>query len=205
MTTSIVQQARVRTNAIKDSVCKVNVPVVTFAQLWNTYPSGHPYVDPKTGNPPPGYENQCAIKVSMAIHGAGIEMKSFRGASVTVDGRKSAALALQLASWLKLQPFCGLPKEPESIAGLGWQDKIKGRTGILYFENYWARNAKEKADGKPTGDHIDLWNGSRLTATGSSFFSTLGRRVGLNSVGAGTDWGYSNLRDSTEILFWEVK
>ena len=56
-----------------------------------------------------------------------------------------------------------------------------------------------------TGDHIDLWNGSRLTATGWNFLSTLGRRIGINEVLPGTDLGYSDVRNATEILFWEVK
>lgn len=65
--------------------------------------------------------------------------------------------------------------------------------GIVYFADYWARNARKKASGKPTADHIDLWNGSRLTATGMSFFPTMGRRLGLDSLGADTSWGYSDV------------
>jgi len=202
---TITQKARVRTNTKRESVCSVEVEAVTFSTLWNSYPSGHPYVDPKTGKPPPGYENQCAIKVSGAIHGAGIEMKSFTGATVTMNGRKTAVLASQLAGWLKLQPFCGLPMWPEKVTGTNWQDKLRGKTGIVYFADYWARNANEKATSTPTGDHIDLWNGARLTATGMSFISTFGRRMGFNSIGAGTSWGYSDLGKSSEILFWEIK
>lgn len=202
---ALTQQARVRTNTTKDSVCSVNVEAVTFAKLWAAYPGGHPYVDPKTGKPPPGFDNQCAIKVSMAIHGAGIEMKSFRGSARRVNGLPVAYVAAQLADWLKLQPFCGLPKSSDNVTGPDWQDKVQGRTGIVYFANYWARDAKETKVKKPSGDHIDLWNGSRLTATGMSVFSTLGRRIGLASLGAGTSWGYSDLSRSTEILFWEVK
>jgi hypothetical protein len=205
MTNTLVQQARVRTNASKDSVCKINVPVVTFSQLWESYPSGHPYVDQKTGKPPEGYDNQCAIKVSVAIHGAGVEMKSFKGATVALNERRAAIVATQLAAWLKLQPFCGLPKQPENVTGKNWQDKIKGRTGIVYFEDYWGRSPKEKAANTPSGDHIDLWNGSRLTATGLSFFSTLGRRIGFNEVAPATAWGFSDVRNAKKILFWEVK
>jgi hypothetical protein len=202
MTKTLVQQARVRTNTVKDSICKINVPVVTFSELWEAYPSGHPYVDPKTGNPPPGYENQCAIKVSVAIHGAGVAMKSFRGANVTLNGRTAASLAVQLADWLKLQPFCGLPKEPEDITGKDWESKIKGRTGIIYFENYWRRPDDKK---QPTGDHIDLWNKSGLTSNPANVV----RRFGLTSVqwlpGPLSRYNFSDLRNSTKILFWEVE
>lgn len=205
MTRTLTQQARVRTNTVKDSVCSIQVEAVTFAKLWAAYPSGHPYVD-GNGKTPAGYENQCAIKLSAAIHGGGIEMKSFRGAAVTLpNGRKAATAASQLASWLKQQPFCGLPKEPENVTGSDWQDKIRGRTGIVYFEDYWTRNPAEKAADKPTGDHIDLWNGSRITAYGWEFFSAFGRRIGFNSWQPGTPWGFSDVRKAKAILFWEIK
>lgn len=201
-TKKLVQQAKVRTNTTKDSVCSINVEPVTFAKLWESYPSGHPYTDPKTGKPPPGYENQCAIKVSAAIHGAGIEMKSFKGASVTLNNLKTAVVATQLAEWLKLQPFCGLPKEPENITGKEWEGKIKGRSGIIYFEDYWHRQGETKT---ATGDHIDLWNGSRLTANAANNV----RRIGINSIQwlpwPFTDLNFSDLSGSKKILFWEVK
>lgn len=205
MSKVLTQKARIPTNTHKESVCSVQVEAVRFATLWESYPSAYPFVDPKTGKPPPGYENQCAIKVSCALHGAGIAMKSFRGSAVTVNGKKTGILAAQLAAWLKLQPFCGLPMWPEKATGESWQDRIRGKTGIVYFADYWARNAGEKAASRPTGDHIDLWNGSRLTATGMSFISTMGRRLGFSSIGAGTSWGYSDLGKSSEILFWEIR
>lgn len=201
---TLAQQVRVRTNMVRDSVCSIHVEAVTFAKLWTAYPGGHPYVDP-SGRTPNGYENQCAINLSAAIHGAGVEMRSFRGATVTLStGRKAATSASQLAAWLKQQPFCGLPIAPGDVTGEDWQDRIKGRTGIVYFEDYWARNAGEKSTNRPTGDHIDLWNGSRLTAVGWAFFSAWGRRLGVHSFLPGTERGYSDVRRARSILFWEV-
>jgi hypothetical protein len=199
---TLVQQARIRTNTTKDSVCSVQVEAVTFAKLWSSYPGGHPYVDPKTGKAPPGFKNQCAIKVSIAIHGAGIEMKSFRGDAKKVNGLPVAYVAAQLAEWLTLQPFCGLPMKPENVTGKDWQDKIKGRTGIIYFANYWHREDDKKG---PTGDHIDLWDKTRLTANPPN----LARRLGISSIqwlpGPLADFNFSDLGNSTTILFWEVK
>ena len=63
-TRKLAQQVQVQTNTVKESICKVNVTAVRFADLWSAYPSGYPYVDAKTGKPPRGYENQCAIKVN---------------------------------------------------------------------------------------------------------------------------------------------
>jgi hypothetical protein len=199
----LTQHVKVRTNTIKDPVCSVKVDAVTFAKLWESYPSDHhPYTDPKTGKPPPGFKNQCAIKVSVAIHGAGIEMKSFRGDAKQVHGLPVAYVASQLAEWLKLQPFCGLPMKPENVTGKDWQDKIKDRTGIIYFANYWMREGETK---KPTGDHIDLWNKSTLTTNPAN----LVRRFGIRSIhwlpGPFAEYNFSDLGNSTEILFWEVK
>lgn len=198
----VKQEAKVKTNTRKDSVCGIKVTPVTFPVLWASYTSGHPYVDPKTGKPPKGYENQCAIRVSKAIHGAGVEMKSFKGASVQLDGLKAAIGATQLADWLKLQPFCGLPSEPENITGKDWESKIKGRSGIIYFENYWHRPGETTT---ASGDHIDLWNGSSLTPNAVNYL----RRLGLSSVQWLPDllssFNFSDLGNSTKILFWEIK
>lgn len=131
-------------------------------------------------------------------------MKSFNGRGrIRINGKNTASRAEELAEWLSKQPFCGLPQKPENVTGAEWEMKINGRTGIVYFANYWRRT--EEGANSRSGDHIDLWNGSRLTATRSSFFSTLGRRIGINDFFPGTDYGYSDLRRATEILFWEVK
>jgi hypothetical protein len=58
----------------------------------------------------------------------------------------------------------------------------------------------------PTGDHIDLWNGSRLTASGLiGTLTTTARYLGQRSFLPATDWGYSDLGKSKTILFWEIK
>lgn len=74
--------------------------------------------------PPKGFENQCAIKVSVALHAAGVDMKSFRGATVTVDGKRLAIRAEELAAWLKTQHLIGLPLKPENVTGKEWQEKV---------------------------------------------------------------------------------
>jgi hypothetical protein len=173
-------------------------PELTFDKLWQGYPSSKPYVD-KSGDPPKGFENQCAIKVSVALHAAGVDMKSFRGATVTVDGKRLAIRAEELAAWLKTQHLIGLPLKPENVTGKEWQEKIKGRRGIAFFANYWARPGEAR---NASGDHIDLWNGSRLTMSG--FEGTL---VTIARFGLGMDSSprHSNLGNATSILFWEVR
>lgn len=174
-------------------------PKVSFAALWSGYPSSKPYVDAKTGDPPKGFENQCAIKVSVSLHAAGIEMRSFKASHVMIRERRAAIRAEDLAAWLQQQQIDGIASPARDITGADWQVKIKGKTGIVFFADYWAREGEAK---RPTGDHIDLWNGSRLTASGLQ-----GAAVTLLRFGLGIDSGpgFSDLGKASRILFWEVK
>jgi hypothetical protein len=68
--------------------------------------------------------------------------------------------------------------------------QLFGRTGIIYIKDYWRRSID--APGRPTGDHIDVWNGYRSSAKWlMEWFSWLGY--------------YSNYAQANEIWFWEVK
>lgn len=209
----LAQSATVRTNAKKDSVCRIDVPAVTFKDLWDNYVTGDPY------KPAPDdkgdYSNQCALRMSATFHRVGIEMKSFSQKAVKpmpgakdlgrvyMNGKPAAPRAYELGEWLRLQPFCGLPRTPEDITGKDWESKIKGRTGIVMFHAYWARPGESSAQG--SGGHIDLWNGHRLTISGPfDAFATIGRMWGANSFPVPLI-GFSDLRNSKQILFWEIK
>lgn len=199
--TQLVQQARVRTNTTKDSVCKIDVPAVKFADLWDNYVTGDPYNDP-SGT----YKNQCAIRMSATLHRVGIEMKSFSQklvkpapskasiGRILIDGKATATRANEMAAWLSLQPFCGLPQKPENITGKDWVSKVKGRTGIIMFDGYWSHD--DETTTTATGGHIDLWNGEKLTGFGT------GLRVSLNIVIPGI---WSDFRNSKTILFFPIK
>jgi hypothetical protein len=129
-------------------------------------------------------------------------MKSFQGATTAIDGKRAAIRAAELAAWLDKMPFCGLPPKGESVTGDDWKNKVKGRTGIVFFADYWARDGESAHNG--TGDHIDLWNKSTLTP---SLQSTFRFRLGINQLpnafGAG-NW-YSDLGKAKAIKFWEIK
>jgi hypothetical protein len=74
--------------------------------------------------------------------------------------------AAELADWLELQPFVGC-KKAEQVTGADWYDKVAGRTGIICFEDYYTPS------GGSGGDHIDLWSGSKMTATAQDFVHAL--------------------------------
>lgn len=127
---------------------------VQFHTLWEN----HPVV---TGNTPvldrAVYENQCAINLSVSLINSGIALDNFRGTlSWQKDKPKCAIRAQELADWLKFRrfPTCLRTLKPENF-----EDQIKGRTGIIFFQNYWGRGSQ--------GDHIDLWNGMRMTSAAS--------------------------------------
>lgn len=203
--TKLVQQLRIRTNATKGSVCKIEVETVTFAKLWDNYVTGNPYLDPKTGKVPDNYDNQCAIRMSATFHKVGVEMKSFTPANVDVkpgkiigrirlNGKFTATRADELASWLKRQPFCGLPRKPEDVTGEDWEKKVRGRTGIIFFDGYWTRDGESPANA--SGGHIDLWNGEKMTGFGT------GIRARWNIVIPGI---WSDFRKAKTILFFPIQ
>lgn len=213
MTGPLVQKATVRTNGTKDSVHSIPVRTITFAELWSGYVTGNPFKPGATDTA--DYSNQCALRLSATFHRLGIEMKSFSqktvppmpGAKVLgrvlMNGLSAATRAYELGEWLKLQPFAGLPPKPQDVTGKDWESKVKGRTGIIMFHGYWARQGEETASA--SGGHIDLWNGERMTLS----FSTIGRYLGLPSFRQGAevvaDWSYSDLGNSRRSLFWEIK
>ncbi|MCA8244893.1 type VI secretion system amidase effector protein Tae4 [Burkholderia sp. AU32262] len=188
----------VTTNTTPDSIKGVQLRAVTFKELWAAYPPGNPYKNP-------AYTNQCAIRLSVALHRVGIEMKSFSSklvkplggqssiGRILLNGRATATRANELGEWLRLQPFAGLGKA-ENVTGTNWRDRVEGRTGIIMFDGYWTREGE--ADANASGGHIDLWNGEKLTGFGT------GIRIRWNIVIPGF---WSDFRVSKRILFFPIK
>ncbi|MCA8257333.1 type VI secretion system amidase effector protein Tae4 [Burkholderia sp. AU31624] len=205
---------KVITNKKEKSKKSVPLQALSFQALWNAYPTEDPY-DDRTGE----YENQCAIRTSATFHKVGSSMKSFSQSvlkpmpgkktlgRLILDEKATATRAYELAEWLKLRPFLGMGR-PENITGTDWQDKIKGRTGIIYFFGYWRQEGDSV--GALSGGHIDLWNRDTLTPSFASFWRfRLGRRTMPDPrswfrSGGNVNW-ISDLAESKEILFWEVK
>jgi hypothetical protein len=78
---------------------------VSFGALWDGYKVGNPYPDPGGGFG----DNQCAIRLSVALWRARADLRSFGGAAVTVGGRRVAIRADELAAWLNAaRPAVGL-------------------------------------------------------------------------------------------------
>ena len=124
---------------------------------------------------------------------SGVDMSRYPGAkSWQKDKPKYAIRARELAAWLA-SGGAHLPIKTEKFSGKEAFGEVKGkkgiedRNGIVYFENYWGENNQ--------GDHIDLWNGSRLTHWRS--WLQIHARVG--SVGIGSDY-----RVAQQVWFWQL-
>ncbi len=142
----------------------------------------------------PVFHNQCAIRMGVALRRAGVADGQIGGcASCAVHPRSDMHFinASQLANALAHAGIPGI-SPVERITGTEaahYYPQLFGRTGIIYFQDYWNRTSDT---GRATGDHIDVWNGYRSSAKWLlEWFSWLGY--------------YSNYGNAGEIWFWEVK
>jgi hypothetical protein len=167
--------------------------IMPFLSLWNHHPN-------VTGEPPlldkGTYENQCAINLTASFMRSGIDMNSFQGTwSWEKDKPKYPIRAQELANWLA-SGGARIPSRVEKFSGkeaFGRKEGKKGmtlRTGIVFFQNYWGPGSQ--------GDHIDLWNGSRLKDRRT--WARINVRIGdfgLHNLGAGSDF-----QKAQSVWFW---
>ena len=155
-----------------------------FIQLSNNHPNitdEVPLLDKRQ------YPNQCAVNIYEALKKSGVNVNSFYGQlSWQKDKPKYAIRARELADWLA-SPANPVQARVEKYSGEEVFDKIRGRTGIIFFQNYWGLGNQ--------GDHIDLWNGVRLTHWTSWL------RIQLRISGG----GWSNYRQAETVWFWQIQ
>lgn len=156
--------------------------MTNFQKIWSNHPiikGDDPVLDKKV------YENQCAINLSAALMRSGIQLTGFGGALSWQKGApKYAIRAQELADWLQTT-FPRVPMKCEKVAPKEFSAKLSQKRGIIFFQNYWGSGKQ--------GDHIDLWNGSRLTHMRS--LAQIYLRVG--SFGLGSDY-----REAESVWFW---
>ncbi len=169
--------------------------MLKFERLWNSYPQEDVikqicYNKQDTTTAP--FSDYCAIMLSEALIKAGVPLKDFEGNTCwSHSGAKHALLAEQLATWLKNASILGL-RGAVKIEPTAFQEKLKGKTGIILFKDYWQRGS-ENFESR-SGDHIDLWKNSKITS-GNMFYRSMIEWFGF----------VSDLNKSKKILFWEVQ
>ena len=116
----------------------------TFRKLWSNHPTVKdegPLLDERQ------YQNQCAINLCAALQRFGMNVKTFNGQlSWQKDKPRYAIRAQELANWLA-RPGILSGTKVEKFGGEEVFEKIKGRRGIIFFQNY-------RGPGNQ-GDHID--------------------------------------------------
>ena len=133
--------ADVETNVKRGSVAScssVGIVPVIFKELWFNYEDGDPPYQ-INGKPPKGFENQCAIRMSVTLHKLGVKMLTFSSkyikperneasiGRIELNGKATATRANEFAQWLNTRPICGIGPA-ENITGEDWKKKIEGRT-----------------------------------------------------------------------------
>lgn len=195
-------ETEVETNDTNGSVKDIKHNVLKFSTLWGNYPS---YDIKHSGSfegvqKNDGYGNHCAINVSEALLISDIQIKSVSRSqkcygSCTKNNSHVVA-AQNLANWLNKIPFAGCPKA-KKLTGKTFETYISGKTGIVFFKDYWQRKGEEGE--KRTGDHIDLWDNNKLASIGFiRTFARLGLDISIDGI-------WSDFTKSTEVLFWEIK
>lgn len=131
-----------------------------FARLWESHPAvcGEPYPC-RSPDGKPHFENQCAVRMALALERAGVSLRSFRGARCWHGhGAGHVLRAQELADWLRARPrtFGPVtrlrPARPEDVPG----------RAIVFFRNFHGTNNQ--------GDHIDVWDGRAMCAGDPSYF-----------------------------------
>ena len=181
--------------------------MVAFKDLWYGHPINEsvqtPCIAPKTGTYQgsfalkgfPTFENQCAIRMGVALKRAGVRPDQITGC-ITCQAHPPEEMhyirAHEVANAISRANLPGVGPR-ERITGKTVEEfypQLFGRTGIIFIKDYWHRSIDTK--GRPTGDHIDVWNGYRSSAKWlMEWFSWLGY--------------YSNYAEANEIWFWEVE
>lgn len=152
----------------------------SFQTLWNNHPTGE---FPCSTNGKKNFDNQCAIRMGVCFEKSGIKTKGWpvRHCWQHKHTEGHVLAAEELANALNRVIIPGL-KKVEKLSGKESFEKIKNRKGVIFFRNFYGPGMQ--------GDHIDLWNGWRLSALAS-----------LMSVY--TPWGSSYHKGT--IWFWEIK
>ncbi len=172
--------------ASRGSACLEQLEIMqpSFAALWANHPTikGDDALLDKNI-----YKDQCAINVGAAFIRSSLSLGSFPGVySWQKDSPKYPIRAQELANWLD-SGKAGLMSRTEKYSGKDGFEKIAGRTGIVFVQNYWGEGRQ--------GDHIDLWNGSRMTKRSSWFLI----QWHISWEGVLTD-----MRQAQAIWFWPV-
>ena len=142
-----------------------------FQKLWDSHPSnlGDNYPCKKPDGTP-AFNNQCAIRMGIALQGGGMNMRACTCVKCWYRGHGVHVLrAQELADWLARQ--LGVPQKFKASRGVNLEstvlNTINGKKGIVFCQDFWAPTP----GGANVGDHIDAWNGTAMANGTTNYFA----------------------------------
>ena len=128
------------------------MPTLSTQKLWDE----HPYPDSPCDTAL--FPNQCAIRMGVALRGAGANLSSFTGARCwSGHSPRHVLRAQELANWLKTQTaLVGTVKTYKGVM----DTNFLGKKGIVFIRDGWG----------PT-DHIDVWDGAQMKGGSPDYFA----------------------------------
>lgn len=169
--------------------------MLVFETLWNNFPDKSEMKEQCQNKQADGskpFGNYCAILLSEALIKSGVSTEDAKVKKCwSHSGMKHVLLAEELAHWLNGSGIAGLGAV-EKVNPETFQDDLSDRTGIIFFKDYWQRGSESHEN--RSGDHIDLWNKDEITGN-SMFVRSIYEFFGM----------VSDLNDSRDVWFWEVK
>jgi hypothetical protein len=143
-----------------------------FNILWEKHPTITGDDFPCSSNGNKNFENQCAIRMGECFERSGLSTKNLpvRRCWFHKDKLGHILSAEELAKAIEKYPLSSYIEKPIKFKGEDGFSKIFGKKVIIFFKDYYGPGNQ--------GDHIDLWNGARLTRFSSywDFFVMLGGR-----------------------------
>ncbi|WP_426713223.1 T6SS effector amidase Tae4 family protein [Cronobacter muytjensii] len=140
------------------------------------------------------FDDQCAIRLGVALTRCGYDVSRLKLAQCWYHPKTDGHVlrAEELAKALKRTAIPGVFSAVK-VSTENFEETLRGQTGIIFFKDYFRRGSESFTN--RSGDHIDLWNGERVTSRSSYLRIQWGLR-----------WeGYlSDFFNSREIWFWKI-
>jgi len=126
--------------------------MLNLASLWKHHPG--------SGSRPCVFENQCAVRMGIALGKSGVNMNRYTGVKCWHGHTPAHAIrAEEMGNWMIKNPTIFGPVQKHKKVT---DADFKGKPGIIVLINFWGTGNQ--------GDHVDIWNGLEMKAGSNSYF-----------------------------------
>jgi len=198
---NIKPNANIDISSSEFEILKNNHPAQKLKHSVHHYKKHHQFSNKKDI-----YTAHCAINLCEALLESGLifEYNNFKKCSRFCECETEKAgdhilLASDLMEVIKKKYNSTMVE----LTGENYLDYVKGKKGIIYFEDYWSRSKAEWKRGKHSGDHIDLWDNNKLISYG--WLGTFIRNHCTNYTFENGGSGPSPLQKAKKVYFFELK